>query len=213
MIEGTDYIDIANEDFNKIKDYSCVYALAPKFAYDNGTLKVGIAQNLGHRILGYRHSYAWFSKIYVFGLILGDRPQIRSIEKEIFNKFKNIRIPFTPFKGKPPRVDSEWLIIEPKTIKDVFKSYERKGFTVLTAFTGLDKAPLPNLHTKIIKKLPRGKYLVGLPDGSETNMDSNLLRKTVNIPPLKWSDPELLEWVTQKEADEILHGIVKNYKD
>ena len=134
---------------------------------------------------------------------------MRTIEKEIFTKLKDLRIPFTPFRGNTAKRDSEWVVAEPKIIKKIFDEYKNKGYTVITNFSGLDKIPLPNLHVKIIKKLPRGKFIVELPDGSETNVDNNLLRKTMNIPPLRWTDPELLEWVTQTEADKILNNIVK----
>ena len=84
---------------------------------------------------------------------------MRTIEKEIFTKLKDIRIPFTPFRGNTAKRDSEWVVAEPKIIKKIFDEYKNKGYTVITNFSGLDKIPLPNLHVKIIKKLPRGLLL------------------------------------------------------
>ena len=212
LVEGIDYLDIGSEEFIKIQKESCVYLLAPEFIYKNGVVKVGIAQKLGQRIGFYRSAYAWFSKIFIFGLIIIDtKPKMRSIEKEIFKIFSDIRIPFMPFKGRSTKKESEWLIIDVPKIKKVFDGYKTKGFKVILKFDGLNKAPMTNLDTKVIKKLPKGKYLIEFHDGSESKIDGELLRKTVNMPPLKMTDPTLLKWITQEEADKLLNWIVTKH--
>lgn len=211
MISGTDYIDIGSSQFKSVEKKGGIYLLAPEFMYNNGCVKVGIAQKLGHRIGFYRSAYAWWTHIFLFGLITtDDKKLMRRIEKEIFKKFADIRVPFGDFKGKSTKRDSEWLIIDPKEIKKVFTGYEKEGLNVIINFSGLKKAPLTNLGIKSMKKIPRGKYLVEFADGSEGKIDGALLKKTVNMPPLKDTMPSWLKWISQAEADEILYNMVKS---
>lgn len=206
----SDFIDIGSSEFKSVENKGGIYLLAPEFMFNNGCVKVGIAARLGHRIGFYRSAYAWWTKIFLFGLITtDDKKLMRRIEKEIFKKFADIRVPFGDFKGKRSKRDSEWLIIDPKEIKKVFTGYEKEGLKVIVSFKKLKEAPLPNLGIKTMKKLPRGKYLVEFADGSDGKIDGALLKKTVNMPPLKDTMPSWLKWITQEEADEILYNMVK----
>lgn len=212
MIEGTDYLDTSNKSFTAIQNYGGVYLLAPEFIYKNGCCKVGLCTKLGHRMGFYRSAYAWFSPIYIFGLIvIEEKKGQRQIEAKILKDFNDIRVPFLPYKGRGSR-DSEWLVIDSRKIKEVFKSYEGKPkIKVITCFKGLDKAPFPDIKAKILKKLPRGKFLVEFADGHEDKVSADLLRRTVNMPKIKDTYPLWVKykWITQEQADDILKEILK----
>ena len=90
---GKDYIDVSCALFKRIQNHSGVYLLGTDLSYEAGALKVGICENLGHRIGFYRSAYAWFAPIWIFGLILlTDKDDMRRIEKDILNRFKDVKI-------------------------------------------------------------------------------------------------------------------------
>lgn len=182
-----------------------VYLISTGNMLAHSVCKVGIAKTFNSRFGDFRGCYGWFDDIYVLGLIITKRPSAQVIEKEVHKKFEKLRINYR-ITGRP----SEWIVIDPQEIKRIFDTYRGHPNVneVILKFEGLSKAPaIPDLDIKNVKKKSGTTYKTQFEDGTSGETSLGVLKKTLDVPPLKEWQPALKSY--QKEYDAILKHLAE----
>lgn len=206
-LKESDFISHKSPEWKKAisnKDGGVYLITTPEF-FEKGIAKIGIAESFEHRMKSWRACYGWFSPLYILGLVITTPEKARQLEKKLLKEFKDRRIPYT-YTGK----SSEWVeLSNPLDIKTKFEEFRgQKGVKdVIVKFDTISSAPVPDLDLTSVKKKRGTKYIIEFPDGISVEASLSLLKKTVDIPPLKDWKPSLKGY--QKEYDEIIVDLAR----
>ena len=138
LLEPHEYIDVLGFNFkHQLAHYGGLYLISTEDLMQRGICKVGIASHFGRRMKTFRSCFGFFTKLYLFGLIVIDVENAKErnkIEKQILAAFNELRLPYPDTEN-----NTEWLVVKPDVIKTVFDQQRnnKKVSRVITNFAGL----------------------------------------------------------------------------
>ena len=108
LLEPHEYIDVLGFNFkHQLAHYGGLYLISTEDLWKRGICKVGIASHFGRRMKTFRSCFGFFTKLYLFGLIVIDVENAKErnkIEKQILAAFNELRLPYPDTEN-----NTEWL--------------------------------------------------------------------------------------------------------